>query len=231
MTPMLLCEDSRSKEAGYPFVDLVWACVLDEPGLDVVGRRPRSGELRAFPANGSRNVMRRVRDIEWRNRCGAPIIALLDRDRVRELTGSQGLACKAATVDALRACVPDPDGVRFVLLERNLESILEAIREIDPGLVSGDDFRRAIDQKELLARDLVFRAAADREDVRRELRMGTANASFAYLVRKVLACIRPVRPAASARPGRAAGDGEAARVKGRGAPRPRTPASSRRRKR
>jgi hypothetical protein len=108
-----------------------------------------------------------------------------DADKVRELIKLPFNACKTQVRGKLLEECPWGDRLRVVFLERNLETVLDALRGCDRSISSEEQWAKAIDRKDLGARDIILKAAAApparalRECVLREV------PSLAYLVQNL----------------------------------------------
>jgi hypothetical protein len=79
------------------------------------------------------------------------------------------------------------DHLDVVLLERNLESVLSALKDVAPALEVEEVWRRAIDDKKHDARDLLFTAAAKPSMSMRPVRdaLLARHPSFARLIGRI----------------------------------------------
>ena len=103
-------------------------------------------------------------------------------------------ACKGAVKERLSEGCPWPDRLKVVFIERNLETVLEAARTCAAHIAAEDQWRKAIDRKDLGARDTILAAAAAPSPSGRAVRdcMLRAVPSLAYLVEKVTDVCRPL---------------------------------------
>jgi hypothetical protein len=156
---------------------------------DRLGRNP--GELDkamvSDPKGGNSNVLRACRrDLGRLVKGGCTVIAVYDSDKIGELVGLQRTACKTQIVTLLKEGCAPRERLLVVLLEDNLETVLRAIAEADPTLVSAADLTRAIDRKDRNCRDLILRRAAVAAAGPTRKRVAEKVPSLAYLVDKIV---------------------------------------------
>jgi hypothetical protein len=153
----LLYEDQRGPTSQFGLHRLVTALVHDR----VNGQRHLLEQaLDGRPMKGDHKVIDSARyDIDKICSDGRWCIAVLDDDRVRRTLNLPSTATAAEVVDEIRRPCVVPDRLRVVLLDRNVESVLRAIQRCDPEL-DAVVLERAVERKEVNARDLIFRMAA-----------------------------------------------------------------------
>ena len=157
----VIYEDRRSQVPEYGPHKFLMACVRDRsiqehPDL-VLGDR-----VRARVAKGNSKLLKYLMDLNTDEPDGRQVVAIFDDDKIRDLAGLPGDACKAETIKTLRSKMDAPARVTLVLLARNIESVLEAIQRCAPDLVAPEVFQRALNKKPN-ERDLVFLKASERE--------------------------------------------------------------------
>jgi len=177
----VLYEDSRGRNRDFPFHELVVRCVADGTPHETIWSL--ESRIHAVPLNGNANVLAKLRDAAGLRRLtdSHRVLAVFDRDKVGGLVGLESTSCIVSIAGGLRGGVSA--GVDIVLLERNLETVLAAIRTADSSVATDDEFGRAL-QKETFARDLIFKKAAARPAVRANL--VASLRSFNYLVTKII---------------------------------------------
>ena len=168
----ILYEDQRGPTRGFGLHALVKACVLDRIGR--INRIGRAGDDRRAieealadhrPMKGVEKVLAACRDDIEDIACdGRSVIAVFDDDAIRRCLKLPAGAPAARVEQHIRKGCKAPDALTIVLLQRNAESVLQAIRDCAPGLDAAR-LDRAIRQKDLLARDAVF-AAVSRDAMR-----------------------------------------------------------------
>ena len=85
----------------------------------------------------------------------APVFALLDADKIRDHFGGKRAGARDIAEQLRRTCA-DPKRLRVILLERNLETVLEAIRACDDGrTIPAALFNQSL-AKNVNARDVVL---------------------------------------------------------------------------
>ena len=160
----VLYEDSRSKTGDFGLHRLVVACVFDLiNGL----RHQVEGMVEDRPQNGAPKLLQACREDIADLACdGRSVVAVFDEDRIRR---QLGLPPQCADEDIVREILNGcraPERLTVVLLRRNLESVLLAARDCDPGLDPGT-VTRALG-KDPLARDDVLHEIA--KEHKREVR-------------------------------------------------------------
>ncbi|MDD5307214.1 MAG: hypothetical protein PHU25_07825 [Deltaproteobacteria bacterium] len=182
---VVLYEDRRGPNLKqFGLHELLVSCVADVLGQNCWSIAKR---LNGRPLKNNNQVLAWCRSpkIDLLTRAGEMVIALYDADRASELCKLPGASCKTVVRSAL-----NPDGLPtaslvIVLLERNTETVIEALKRA--GLnITDEDIRLAIDRKNLEARDRVLNKAAhgDYRAVRDKLRLDVP--SFDYLVQKAV---------------------------------------------
>lgn len=127
MTAMLvLYEDSRGAKGQFGPHEFFLGCVADATGLSIYSLKD---QVRAYPVNGVSKLLGHLRELDELDHLaprGAPILAILDEDRASEHAPINGMS----STDAAAKLVADssaPTRLKVVLLERNLESVVEAL--------------------------------------------------------------------------------------------------------
>lgn len=125
---LVLYEDSRGAKGTFGPHEFFLGCVADLTGLNIHALKPR---VCACPVNGVSKLLDHLRDLDELSHLaphGAPILAILDEDRLRDhapiadMTSTDAAAKLAADSSA-------PTRLQVVLLERNLESVVAAFKE------------------------------------------------------------------------------------------------------
>lgn len=164
MTPyrpvVILYEDQGGQRKEFGLHNLVIAMVNDL--LDNDFEQLRSGPLKdARPSNGNTKLLRMLKDqkkLERMMGSGRHVIAVFDADKP-PFSEQERKALEAANNDLLR----------IWLLDRNLETVIEAVAECEPSLPE-ELVRSATRQKDHAARDRILNRMAyerHRRDVRK----------------------------------------------------------------
>ncbi len=190
----VLYEDRAADDRNFALHRLVVRCVHDTLlerafALDFV-ELLRDG-LRGIPRNSNTKVRTAcLRDLRDLTVDGNHVVALYDSDRVHDLVPTSG-RCKRELTLALREGCSPADQLRVVLLVRNTETLIAALRHGPvEELVRKDVFERAL-KKDRNARDIVLKAAAkeDLRAVRDALRRSVP--SLDYLTAKLVELVVP----------------------------------------
>jgi hypothetical protein len=168
---------------------LLVACVADQKRTDfwTVNKR-----LIAEPKNGVNKLLDALReDMNRYARGGGWVFALIDRDDVHDHLEPKLApnACRTSIIERIKRC-PSADRLDVVLLEKNLETILQSLRELQPELAGPENWNRAISQKDINERDRILNNVAlnsARGTLRAELLARVP--SFARLVSRVAAFV------------------------------------------
>jgi len=117
----VLYEDSQSGDHDFAFHDLLVA--MAQHGLQVAHHRLHR-KFKAIPARGAGTVIKKLRQDLKTLHQGHGVIAVLDRDKIKDHVSG------ATTPEAALAQLQTEFGtkVSFHLLDRNLESVVHAIR-------------------------------------------------------------------------------------------------------
>lgn len=192
MTPMplvgVLYEDSRCRtDSGFKLHELIVRCVADVRGAKEVWRV--SAQVQAFPMNGKDKVMACVGNADQVARRGKHVVAVLDWDRARTLLPSTSKLAKGACKRQVAcALAKSSDAVRFAFMSLNTESLIKVISRCDViGGCTGLEFDRAMNRKDLLARDAILATAASNAAVRAHLLSAPDEAAraFRYVVQRI----------------------------------------------
>ncbi|HSO00830.1 MAG TPA: hypothetical protein VLS89_21210 [Candidatus Nanopelagicales bacterium] len=190
----VLYEDSAAdgslKEYG-PHL-LVRQCVADRLGVESWTLR----QLEGMPRRGAsklRNDCRRIPPQVGRD--GRVIVAVYDADKIHRDVQLPATACKAQMKEILAAECAWRERLVIVFLEKNLETVLSAIRACSSQLVAEETWQRAVSRKDRNARDIILKEAA-RPPNRplRELVLQRVP-SLGYLVGKLSAALGEADPA------------------------------------
>ncbi len=182
---IVIFEDQRGPVRGSPLADLLAAFVADKRGLSQSSAIKALIDVRL--RKGNANVLKDCHDVERIASHGEAVIAVFDDDKVRKLLGTPR-ATAQVVIARIKSKCPRPDLLTVVLLSKNLESALEAARHCGVFKGNEDVWTRAVDRKELAARDRILSAVAwGGQDVR-DCVLGRM-ASLAALVATIDACV------------------------------------------
>lgn len=123
---LVLYEDSRGAKGAFGPHEFFLGCVADTTGHDIHSLKRR---VRAYPVNGVSKLLGHLHELDGLDHLapqGAPILAVLDEDRVRDHAPVAGMNA----ADAAAKLVADssaPARLKVVLLESNLESVVQAL--------------------------------------------------------------------------------------------------------
>jgi len=189
--------DGQVKEYG-PHL-LVRQCVADRLGKS-------SWELKTLegiPRNGASNIVKDCRKIPPQfGRDGRLVAAVYDFDKIRhevnkihhDVKLAPG-ACRSQIKAALGSGCAWREQLVIVLLDRNLETVLEAVCACAPTMISAELRRLAIERKQRNERDLVLKKIISPND--RAIREAVLERvpSLGYLVDKLVAALADEPPA------------------------------------
>lgn len=193
----VLYEDRQGDEGGFRFHDLVLqvACDLMNGALE---HRDMARMVQGNTRKGKERVLQTIRsDLE--NFAGLPVVAVLDADRIHELSRLPKSSCVRPHCDALLRSCGAPANLAVVGLRKNLETVLEGIRDIEPALVPAEIYRRAIEQHKRDARDIIFGSVARPTDQARAIRekLIARARDVAYLAGRLVRIVQaPGQPSA-----------------------------------
>lgn len=155
MTALLvLYEDSRGAKGKFGPHEFFLRCVEDSTGTSFYVLR---NKVRDCPVNGVSKLLAHLRDLDELNYLaprGTRILAILDEDRVREHAPLAGMSATDAAAK-LVAESSAPSRLSVILLERNLESIVEALDkcgEREKQLIAGAMKKRLNDRDSLFGK-------------------------------------------------------------------------------
>ena len=124
---LVLYENPRAASGSFGLHELLVALVADELSATPLQLRKR---VRARPLNGVNNLLKAIRDPQRLAPAGGPCLAVIDADRIRKCLRMPGAGAKDVISRILQSC-EEPARITVVLLERNVESLIEAVRECD----------------------------------------------------------------------------------------------------
>lgn len=134
---IILYEDQRGPTKEFGLHNLVTACVADHLGRTFQEHAFRQ-LLDGRPMKGIDKVPRSCRsEVPRIAPRGQTVFVLVDDDEVRRHLHGEGIAANAPAADvvqAIKARSSAPDQLEVVLLERNMETVLEAAGECDKSL-------------------------------------------------------------------------------------------------
>lgn len=178
---VILYEDQGGLRNQFGLHDLVVAMVNDQ--LDNDFWRLRSGALKdGRPSKGNAKLLKRLaepRELERLMGGGRPVVAVFDADK------------PPCTEQELRQYEAANPLLHIVLLDRNLETVLKAAADCEPGL-SPELVTSAVRHKDHNARDRLLLKVAHGEHLR-DVRdcMGGKVPSLRHLCERVAALVRP----------------------------------------
>lgn len=181
----VLYEDARDQRTkGFGLHELVVQCVSETLGQShwVVGKL-----IEDIPKGGANKLRAECqRNMDRLAAKGVRVFAVYDTDHVRDNFALAADACRRTIVDTLKEGCTRAEQLDVILLERNLESVLHALRAIAPSLATDDTWARALN-KAPDARDMIFKAAAKPSPPLRPIRdaLLAQHASFARLIRRI----------------------------------------------
>lgn len=162
--------------------ELLVSCVADRIGAD---RLNLGSSLRGLPLKSNTKVHAKCqRELDLLSRRGEIVIAVYDSDAAHRIADVPPESCRPDITNGLAEGCEPKDRLRVVLLDKNLETVVEKLKE--SGLrVSDREIRQAVEEKNLATRDIVLNRAAygDFKEIRQKLVAGMP--SFGYLVAKV----------------------------------------------
>ena len=157
MTFTVLYEDKRGPTTEFGLHRFIIACVIDV--LNGEYHRVKACLVDHQCKVDSKLLTKCRQDIPDISRAGCPVIAVFDNDRIRRLLRLPSNAADAAVRAEILRGKTDATPLCIVLLKENTESVLRAIgncsQDIDLEMLA-----KAVDRKELIARDILFRQAA-----------------------------------------------------------------------
>lgn len=182
----ILYEDSRrqlSREYGPH--ELVKSYLADVLAIDRYDRRLKD-DLVPIPCKGDSNLLKQIqRNGERLIRNGGWVIAVFDADKLHRLVDLDAAACKKALTGAVDERGPSIERLSVVLLEDNLETLFERLKELAEHELRCD-WQAVIERKRHAERDRILTSLArdpQRDGLRRQLVQQMP--SLAYLMCKV----------------------------------------------
>ncbi len=161
--------------------------VVQSAGDQLGKNRWEMSHVTAVPLNGNSNVREACKRERSRfERSGARVIAVYDSDQIGGLIKLAQPWCKLRIRSMLLEQCPWRANLTVVLLERNIETLLEAICSPDPSIVPEELKNKAIHHKKLDARDAILNRAS--QPAARGVRDAVRSIvpSFDYLIHKVV---------------------------------------------
>ncbi len=137
--------------------------VADQAQLPAEQLGALHGSIESYPCNGNAKLLKKLSNAPW-----VPTVAVVDRDRVKELLEQNKRAVPGCISGQASEVVATAGCGTVILLKNRLEDILDLIRRLNSNLVPAETWTRAL-QKELLARDSVFLRASSNDGLRADL--------------------------------------------------------------
>jgi len=155
---IVLYEDQRAQTTSFGLHELVVACVADRAAL---ARHSVAERLKGIPKKGAGNLLKAcTRDVEQLCNRGR-VHAVFDCDKIRAPLNLPKDATDREVRAALEKRCGRREGLRFHLLDQNLESVLVALDQCSN--VDREQLSRAL-AKDLIDRDLLFGSVASMSD-------------------------------------------------------------------
>lgn len=184
----ILYEDCRGQLLNFGLHKLVMACVFDRLNGEA---HLLYGAVRDYQAKGDANLLRKCcHDVEEIAPDGHPVVAVFDNDRIRRLLGLPTTTSDADVKAAIKSRKTSAGSMEVALLKENTESLLRSAQHCGVD-ISADLVERAVERKELNARDVIFGRVANPE--KRALRdcVLEKNDSLGELVRCLSSLLMP----------------------------------------
>jgi len=167
-------------------------CICDRVGGAVWDFKDR---IHPVPLKGNSNVRESCKSHSFKAaKDGRAVFAVYDSDQIRGLPGLAAAICKTQIKDILLGECPWRKQLKIVLLEKNIESVIDAICECDKTIVQEETWINATKRKRLNARDLILKNAAFQRDRAFRDAVLVKVPSFCYLIDKLVAVYNPAPP-------------------------------------
>lgn len=153
MPATVLYEDSRGPSGKFGFHRFLCQCVADQLDcpLSSVER-----QMTAIPKKGDSEVLKAIeRDASRLARGRGWLLAVFDNDKIRRLLQLAHDTPDGSVVTEIKTRCELKDLFEVVLLDRNMESVLAAVKECAPR-IQASRFEQAIDRKNRTERDNIF---------------------------------------------------------------------------
>ena len=178
LSPVVILFEDRYARQGRNFGPhvLACACVGDVLGMDRWQLAGTSGPVKAVPLKGNTNVIEACRErASGYTPCGESFVVVVDDDEIRPALGLAQGTCKPE----VKARFPGHGSPVLVLLERNVETLVNAVLELEG--------RPPLTRKDRAERDSVLnRAASPVWNSERRSALRAKVPSFDYLVQKLV---------------------------------------------
>jgi hypothetical protein len=166
----ILYEDQLGAVPGFPLHRLVLAAAHDLcPHLE---RWRLEQRVIALPKKGQGGVLNEVRRARLHADAGVCVLAWIDDDHVRDLFPGAAREARAEVIQRVKqqGGALDPGRVEIFLLDRNLESLLQALEPELREALGEEQVTKAIRKKRLDARDALLIHISGSRDLRERLR-------------------------------------------------------------
>ena len=183
-------EDQRGPRNEFGLHRLVCQLVIDHAGLADNVFKIEKSLIHGIPLKGNGKLFKRCKkDLPRLSNQTKKVFAVFDQDRLPELLGLKGNQCRGFLRGKLMEPCEPRDAIEFIFVDRNIESVIEALR--DSGLVSFIDdklFEGALDKKQLTRDSLFIQCAMNTTP---ELRMKLLDElpDIKRLVTKIAECV------------------------------------------
>ena len=187
MSFVILYEDKRGPVREFGLHRFLTQCVFDVMNGHFYAI---SNMLQSHECNGDSKLLEKCRneaDLISSNRC--PVIAVFDNDRIRRLLKLNSRASDQQVINAILANKTNTTPVCVALLKENTESVLQAIANCWSGH-NPEVMRKAIEKKDRISRDIVFREVSKSQLQAVRICVLTANPSLKALVDGICNLVR-----------------------------------------
>jgi len=160
MPVTILYEDQRGQRNDFGLHDFVCQCVIDRASLTLDLYQVRKTLIQGNPLKGNGNLRRSCqRDLPRLASQFRKVFAVYDEDRIPQLLNLHAPTCRRLLCQQLMAGCDPTDSLEVVLLRRNIESVIETIRDSGLISISASIFAEALGKRHLM-RDRVFTRCA-----------------------------------------------------------------------
>ena len=156
MPVTVLYEDDWGPGDEFKLHHFVCQCVIDRLGWTLPIHQVRTAQIQGLPVGGDSNLRQKcLRDLKKLSDRNLRVFALYDNDKAARLVKLIGKPCRPLICQQLKEGCEPADKLEIVLLHKNLETVIEVIR--DSGLTSIQPriFQEAL-RKRRPMRDRVF---------------------------------------------------------------------------
>jgi hypothetical protein len=190
MPVTVLYEDDWGPGEEFKLHHFVSQCVIDCLGWTLPLHQVRTSRLQGIPVGGNADLRKKCqRDLKKLSDRNVRVFALYDNDKAARLVNLVGNACRPMICQRLKEGCDPVNKLEIVLLQKNLETVIEVIRDSGLTSIQPQMFQDAL-CKRCAMRDRVFSHCAYLLTPDARTRLLERLPDLGRLVSKIAECLK-----------------------------------------